>query len=308
MPPRRASYLKGVPLTLASSAESIEARVKRLRPSSFGDGSTPNVDARVGTQSGVASSSAGVQAHVTEGLRGDVPVVRNVRRGSFNEAASALALNGADHILDELLLDRHARSSVAAKASWVNTWRRFHLLAFAESRPPVPMLPVTPRTLVLVASLFKSGGYRGFPNYLSAIKALHIEAGHNWDQLLTHTGGWVTRSVLRGIGPARQSCSFWFDELCKLPMSTAPLVVGGPHGPFHFAKLASIFLLREVEAANAVASSWAFNHAAMELTWLLPASRRTTLLSVRGVRGDAFATYLDYAAPTTLPLIIGLGS
>ena len=94
-------------------------------------------------------------------------------------------------------MDRHARSSVAAKASWINTWRRFHMLAFAEPRPPVPMLPVTPRSLVLVASLFKSGGYRGFPNYLSAVNALHIEAGHDWDQLLTHTGGWVTRSVAR---------------------------------------------------------------------------------------------------------------
>jgi hypothetical protein len=273
MPPRRASFLKGVPLTLASTAESIEARAKRLRPSSTEDGRTPNVDARAGTQSGVASSSAGVQAPATEGPRRDVPVVRNVRRGSFNDAAASLALNGADYILEELLVDRHARSSVAAKASWINTWRRFHVLAFAESRPPVPMLPVTPQTLVVVASLFKSGGYRGFPNYLSAVKALHIEAGHSWDQLLTHTGGWATRSVLRGIGPARQSCSFWFDELCKLPSSTAPLVSGGPHGPFAFAKLASMFLLREVEAANTVASSWSFNHTTKELTWLLPSCK-----------------------------------
>ena len=164
MPPRRSAYLKGVPLTLASTAESIESRVKRLRPCSTSDGGPPSVDARVGTQSGVASSSAGGQALTTEGLRRDAPVVRNVRRGSFNEAASALASNGAEQILDELFVDRHARSSVAAKASWINTWRRFHSLAFAASDPVVPMIPVTPLTLVHVASLFKSGGYRGFPN------------------------------------------------------------------------------------------------------------------------------------------------
>ena len=116
MPPRRSSYLKGAPLTLASTAESIESRVKRLRPSFTGDGGTPNVVARAGTQSGVASSSAGVQALTTEGLRGDAPTVRSVKRGSFNEAAAALALRGAEPILEDLLTDRNARSSVASKA------------------------------------------------------------------------------------------------------------------------------------------------------------------------------------------------
>ncbi len=67
MPPRRPSFLKGVPLTLTSTAESIEDRVKRLRPVNSGDGGPPNVAARVGTQSGVASSSAGGQAHATVG-------------------------------------------------------------------------------------------------------------------------------------------------------------------------------------------------------------------------------------------------
>lgn len=277
MPPRRPAYLRNAPLTFASTAESIESRVKRLRPSNICNGSTPNAEARVGTQSGVASSSAGVQALATEGLRGDVPVVRGVKRGSFSEAAAAaaaaLALRGAEPILEDLLTDRNARSSVAAKASWVNTWRRFHGLAFANASPPVPLLPMTPMSLVHVAALFKAGGYRGFPNYLSAVKALHIEDGFEWGQLLSHTGAWVTRSVLRGIGPARQSCSFLFPELCLLPSPTDPLVPGGPHAPFHFAKLASIFLLREVEAANTLVSSWSFNHEAQELTWLLPASK-----------------------------------
>ena len=254
MPPRRASHLKGAPLTLASTAESIEARIKRLRPSSPVDGGPPNDVARAGTQLGVASASAGGQAQVTEGLRPDAPVVRNLRRGSFLAAAEALSVGGSEPLLEELLVDRHARSSIAAKASWINTWRRFHALAFPGPSPVVPMIPITVATLVHVASLFKAGGYRGFPNYLSAIKAVHIEAGHEWDQLLTHTGCWVSRSVLRGIGPARQSCSFRFSELCSLPTSPAPLVAGGPHAPFHFTMLASMFLLREVEAANALVS------------------------------------------------------
>jgi hypothetical protein len=273
MPPRRPAFLKGVPLTLASTAESVESRVKRLRPPVIFDEGPPNVVARVGTQSGVASSSAGGQVNPTEGLRSDAPVVRNVRRGSYLDAVNALESGGAERVLVSLLDDRHARSSVASKASLLNTWRRFHALAFGDNVPAVPLLPVTPLSLVHVASHFKSGGYRGFANYLSAVKAFHIESGHVWDQLLTHTGSWVTRSVLRGIGPARQSCSFWFSDLCRLPTPIPPLVSGGPHGPFHFTLLASIFLLREVEAANTMASSWTFSHSAMELTWLLPASK-----------------------------------
>ncbi len=171
------------------------------------------------------------------------------------------------------MLDGDAMSSVAAKAACLDTLLMFYLFAFAASEHSVPLLPITPHTLVHVASLFKVGGYRGFPNYMSAVKALHIESGHVWDQLLTHTGAWVTRSVLRGIGPARQSCSFRFAELCKLPMTTAPLVIGGPHAPFHFTLLASIFLLREVEAANGVTSSWTFCHNTKEITWLLPSSK-----------------------------------
>ncbi len=84
MPPRRAPHLKGVPLTLASTAESIESRIRRLRPGSSHDGAPPPVIARVGTQSGVACPSGVGQAPITEGLRADAPFWRNVRGGSYD--------------------------------------------------------------------------------------------------------------------------------------------------------------------------------------------------------------------------------
>ncbi len=274
MPPRRSSHLKGLPLTLASTTESVESRIKRLRPSVSSNGGTPNDVTCVGTPiPGVASASAGVQVATTQGLRHDAPAVRNVRRGSFADASAELARLGVGPMVDDLVRDRHARSSIAACTSWLNTWRRFHDLAFRGYVPVVPMYPVTPLTLVHVAALFKAGGYRGFANYLSALKSAHIEAGFEWDQLLAHTGAWTTRSVLRGIGPARQSCSFLYDKLCLIPKQHAPLVVGGLHSPMHFTLLACIFMLREVEAANALRSAWTFNHDSEELTWLLPSGK-----------------------------------
>jgi hypothetical protein len=83
MPPRRHSHLKGLPLTLASAAESLEAKVKRLRPELLSNDSTPMVESRAGTPHGVASSSRGVQAHTAIGLWHDAPVVRNVSTNLF---------------------------------------------------------------------------------------------------------------------------------------------------------------------------------------------------------------------------------
>ncbi len=149
----------------------------------------------------------------------------------------------------------------------------FHKLAFKDFSPAVPLYPVTPCTLVHIVALFKSRGYRAFPNYLSAATTAHIEAGFEWSQLLSHTGAWVTRIVLRGIGPARQSCSFQYAQLCALARPHDPLVAGGPHSPFHFAMLACIFLLREVEISNSMRSAWCLNLETMELTWHLPSSK-----------------------------------
>ena len=83
------------------------------------------------------------------------------------------------------------------------------------------------------------------------MRAKHIEAGHDWGQLLQHTSSWFTRSVMRGIGPDRQSCSFDVPKLCALPRSPAPLTEPGPCNPYHVAILATLFLLREVEVTTA---------------------------------------------------------
>ena len=78
----------------------------------------------------------------------------------------------------------------------MNTWRKFHALAYQQSSVPVPMIPIIVRSLVLTGGLFKKGGYRSYPNYLSAIKAVHVEANRQWCQLLSHTAVWVFQECL----------------------------------------------------------------------------------------------------------------
>ena len=123
-----------------------------------------------------------------------MPVVRNVRRGSAYEALRAFHQLGAEALVEELLADRVAKSGVASSAPLLNTWRHFHVTIFAAELPAAPVIPVTPRGMVIIGSLFKRGGYRSFANYVSAIRAVHIEANHVWGQLLVHTAAWITRS------------------------------------------------------------------------------------------------------------------
>ena len=47
----------------------------------------------------------------------------------------------------------------------------------------------------------------------------------------------------------------------------------GPCNPVVFALMATIFLLREVEASTARVSAWTFDDDVQELTWLLPGSK-----------------------------------
>ena len=214
--------------------------------------------------------------------RADAPCVRNLVRGTTADALAALKSLGIEQIIADLENDRYAASSANSNKSHVKTWSLFHFEVFRGANPIPPVVPVTVCSLIGVASLFKAGGYRSYPNYQSAAKSVHVEAGHDWTQLLDHTARWVARSVLRGIGPARQSCPFRFEKLCALPQSPEPLTADGPHHPQVFAILASIFMLREIEASTALIGAWTVTHDPPELSWLLPSSKSDHLaLGVR---------------------------
>ena len=69
----------------------------------------------------------------------------------------------------------------------------------------VPVLPPTPGKISIVAAVFKRGGYRSYPNYVSTAKRRHIEAGHAWTIDLQLAFKDALRSVARGQGPPRQA-------------------------------------------------------------------------------------------------------
>ena len=267
--PRRKNSTRGVYGSLSDPYESLESRAKRLRGSSD---PPAEQQAPPTTRSATPASLAPATRMPTPPVaaRPDVPHVRNLRRGSASSALAGLDQLGLPQLVDELIEDRHAKTSRSSQASYRTTWAKFHRTIYGQESDT---LPLTVECIVAVASLFKKGGYRGFANYISSMKSQHIEASHPWSDLLSHTVTWVTRSVERGIGPARQSCSFEFQKLAHLTKVSNPLVTGGPQQPMHLALLASLFLLREIEASTALSDAWSIDHEKCEVCWKLPASK-----------------------------------
>ena len=90
MPPRRSSHLKHVPLQHTSVLESMESKLKRLRPAvamEHSEATSSAASGPDGTQ--VASGSRTHQPVQNKFTRPAVPVVRNVRRGSATEALAS---------------------------------------------------------------------------------------------------------------------------------------------------------------------------------------------------------------------------
>ena len=292
--PKRGRVLHHTGVCPGSGLETIESMRRRLCPSA-GPTLPPRPPAPPmpsGTTGAGIPASSSVAAVPT---RRDAPVVRNLQRGSVPATVASLELYGADALMQDLVRDKDAKSCIAPGNSHLKLWAHFHGIVYPTQPPPV--WPITVESLQRVASLFKGGGYRSYENYRDAAKRRHIELGHYWTQQLDHTNKWVTRSVLRGIGPARQSCPFHFKRLVNLPRNMQPLVPDGPQCPIHMALLGCLFLLREIEASTAYLSAISFNTQDLEVSWQLPSSK-TDHLALGTVRTlPCLCDLTDFACP-----------
>ena len=159
--------------------------------------------------------------------------------------------------------------------SHLATWTLFHTRVYGPVHGSnwSPVLPLIPEQVIAVASLFKAGGYRSFANYWSSIKSKHLDEGFTWTENLTHVGRWTTRSVLRGIGPARQSQAISLDLVMRLPLLYEPLVPLGPTHPREAFLLSSMFLMREVELSATCVKHLTLNDDEPAVAWRLSASK-----------------------------------
>ena len=116
-------------------------------------------------------------------------------------------------------------------------------------------------------------------------KREHINAGGTWNQLLERVGADCVKSVMRGLGPARQSAPYPLEQVAVLCLNEQPLVEQGPVNPRALAVLGAWFLTREIELSLALCKNVTVvnNGGVLAVKWRLPASK-TDPMAVAVVR------------------------
>ncbi|CAK0835747.1 unnamed protein product [Prorocentrum cordatum] len=255
------------------AASRASARADRAAASGGGAGVGSAARAASQASARVGSAAASGAELVPRKSRKDFPDVRATKRPCRAEVLTAIStIKGKEEVLARLLQDTSAASSKLTADSLWATWSVFHQAWFGEA---TPALPLSAETVYAVAACFKQGGYRGFPAYMAKAKEAHTLAGWPWDEQLDLARRKATASVLRGLGVARQSAPFDLNAAVKAvregSVHLGPLA---PVGRVNFLIVASIFVMREIEAAFAKVGHVTFNRDERKVSLRLPVSKR----------------------------------
>ena len=206
--------------------------------------------------------------------RADTPVTL-FSRGAQKWTGGKIPEEEKRAALDNLMTDMEAATSKGPNASLLKTWQPVHASWFGADGEPA--FPLTVEKLRAVGAVFKSKGYRSFPNYMSKAKQHHIRLTGSWPVLLEQESRQVKRSVRRGLGPSRQSEPFQLERVSTLPTellsAPEPLVRDGPIGAWNLVVLGVYFILREIEISLSLAASITLDLASKVVVWLLPSSK-----------------------------------
>ena len=111
--------------------------------------------------------------------------------------------------------------------------------------------------------------------YVSKAKEQHILSRFEWSELLDIAVKQATRSVLRGVGTARQSAPFNLDRAVDICRQSDSLLLpsGAPVGWEHLV-LGTYFVMREIELALARVSHLRIDKSVASCTLQLPVSKK----------------------------------
>ena len=182
-------------------------------------------------------------------------------------------------ILDDLHRDVLAPSSRATQEALWRTWASCHTRWWGLA---VPVLPLTVQKLEAVAAQLKFGGYRSAPNYMSAAKRKHCEAGFPWNDMLARCHTDCLASTQRGIGPPHQCAELDLQAIHDLDFASGELAEDslhasiadeGPVCPRAWCTLAAFHMMRGAESAAASFGDLVLDHTKKQETLRLPVSK-----------------------------------
>ena len=199
----------------------------------------------------------------------DLPDIREIKRPKRVDVVQAVASQEErDEAIADFVKGIGAPSIRLSTCSLWATWMEFHEAMFCAE---VPVPPLTVEKVFCVSACFKLGGYRAFKTYLSKAEDMHVLAGHQWETLLDLAFRKAAPSVLRGLGVSRQSAPFDVEvALETVNKCGVRLPPGAPVGWGNFLVLATFFMMRETEAAAALAGHLEINVVARTVSLKLP--------------------------------------
>ena len=201
--------------------------------------------------------------------------VRNLTRG---DKRKALEIAGDPELLKTAMADyeKDWRSAGDTSDFNVKTWRGVHgevnWTKFGLDLD-LPVTPLTPLKITVVGSAMKGGGYRSCKNYLDAIKRVHVDEGHGWNEQLSLASKRYHASTSRGMGPAMQSAPLDFMKMRELNLNDSVSNPLYPARPGAAAVMATFWLLRDLEATTAEYRDMLIDRAARKVTLILSMSK-----------------------------------
>ena len=163
--------------------------------------------------------------------------------------------------------DISASTTVGPTASRRKLWADLAIKAGA-----LDPFELDPPLMFKVMGALKLAGFRSAQLYMDAAKAAHIAAGHPWHAQLQQAYRAAVRSCNRGMGTPKQAAPLPLPRLGQFSQQD-PVAKGGPSWPGRSTILASWWLLREIEASNALVEHVEVDAAAKRISWRLPSSK-----------------------------------
>lgn len=187
------------------------------------------------------------------------------RRGDARLAmAAALEPSVCRRVLAEGVLAESTKGPVASR---LKLWA-----ALANRCGYTDPFYLSPDSIFTIMGALKRGGYRSAQLYLEAAQAQHIASGLPWTAALQQARRAAIRSCGRYLGNPKQAGGLPLVRVAECT-STVPLVSGGPKWPGRAVLLASWWLLREKEAAQAKRMHIRLDEHAKTISWRLPSSK-----------------------------------